>query len=111
MPMRPWPIVLVLLLPACQASPTGSPVRQVTLPELEKETAGLPFFSYTGHDDAFHYFKAGGRQYKVKRDEWELPPNLPAMPPEAGAELFVRVKDGKVTVPDPKELSKHFPQQ
>jgi hypothetical protein len=103
-------IVGLLVLVGCGGSGAAPGMKQVTLAELEEETAALAFFSYTGNDEQFHYFKTPTRLYKVKRDEWAQP-NMPKVSPELGIEVFVRVKDGKVTVPDPKDVAKHFPQQ
>jgi hypothetical protein len=85
-------------------------MKQVTLAELEKVTKALPFFSYTGNDEQFHYFKTPTRLYKVTREEWPQP-NMPRVAPSMGIELFVRIQDGKVTVPDPKDVARRFPQQ
>ena len=95
-----------LILVGCAQQGTKSATKQVSLPELEKETAHLNFFSYTGNDQEFHYFKTSSGSYKVKRSEWSIPLNLPPMP--QGTELFVTVKDGKVTIPDPKLMQDLF---
>jgi hypothetical protein len=100
--------MVVLLGCGGAGGPAAPTVKQLTLVELEKETAGLAFFSYTGNDQQFHYFKTPRQLYKVNRAEW---PNTPEVLPDLGIEVFVRVKDGKVTVADPKDVAKQFPQQ
>jgi hypothetical protein len=82
--------------------------RQVTLRELERETAHLPFLNWVGSDKRFHYFVTReGEQYRVNRSEWQLPPHMSTfMPrPGQGMALFVTVKDGKITVPDPRKMA------
>ena len=78
-------------------------MKHVNLAELEAETKNLVFFNYTGSDSQFHYFRTKeGKRYKLDRSAWQLPM---AFPPDAGMQLFVTVKEGKVTVPDPKKMA------
>jgi hypothetical protein len=79
---------------------------QVTLHELERETEYLPFIHWVGSDKHFHHFLTrDGKRYKVKRSEWQLPPHMAALPRFGdGVALFVKVRDGKITVPDPEQL-------
>ncbi len=90
------------------AGAAATAARQVTLRELERETAHLPFLSWVGSDKRFHYFATReGRRYRVNRSEWRLPPHLGAFLPRPGdgMALFVTVKDGKVTIPDPRKMA------
>jgi hypothetical protein len=94
-------LMLALVAVGCR-SREGSTVKRVSLAELEAETKHLVFFNYTGSDAQFHYFTTKeGKRYKLDRSAWQLPM---AFPPDSGMQLFVTVKDGKVTVPDPKTM-------
>jgi hypothetical protein len=98
-------LVLALLLAGC-GSREASAVKHVSVAELEAETKHLLFFNYLGGDAQFHYFLTGeGKRYKLDRAAWALPL---VHPPDAGVQLFVTVKDGKVTVPDPKKMADLF---
>jgi hypothetical protein len=71
--------------------------------ELGSETDHLVFFNYVGSDADFHHFAtAEGKRYKVSLAEWNNPRLFPL---EGAMQLFMTVKDGKLTVPDPKELA------
>jgi hypothetical protein len=98
----------VVLAIACGSSPAKDValVQQVTVPELERATSQLVFFNYIGSDADFHYFTtAHGDRYKVSRPEWELPHTIPL---GSGVQMFVSVRNGKLTVPDPEELEGLF---
>src|SRR5437899_2381909 len=102
-PMVRWLLLLLGLVAAGCGSREGSAVKQVNLAELEAETKHLVFFNYIGSDPQSHYFTTKeGKRYKLDRSAWQLPM---AFPTNAGMQLFVTVKEGKVTVPDPKKLS------
>ena len=114
------PIIGILLLPiGCRQAdkpptPAGeSAVKQVTLIELEKETDHLVFLSYVGSDEQSHYFLTPERKrYKVDRSEWQLPPHMVAVTPRPGSmAVFVKIKGGKVTAPDPKKMAELKPEQ
>jgi hypothetical protein len=78
-------------------------MRHVNLAELEAETKHLVFFNYTGSDSRFHYFTTReGERYKLDRSAWQLPMAFPA---GAGMQLFVTVKGGKITAPDPHKMA------
>ena len=75
----------------------------VTVGELGDRTARLFFFSYVGTDADFHHFTtADGGRYRVRRSEWQ---NAGGFAVGGGMALYVCVKDGKVTVPDPKDMA------
>jgi hypothetical protein len=91
-------------------------VKQVTLAELERETAELVYFNFTGCDDAFDYFSTpDGREFKLpaaasKMRHRALPPQLrPPMPPGGGMILFVKLKDGQWVPPDPEQMRRLYP--
>jgi hypothetical protein len=97
------PVLMLALLVAGCGSRDGTAVKHVNLGELEAATKHLLFFNYTGSDAQFHYFTTGeGKHYKLDRAAWQLPMVLP---PDGGMQLFVTVKDGKVTVPDPRKMA------
>jgi hypothetical protein len=86
----------------------GASWKEVSLLELERETSQLPVLNWVGVDKRLHYFETreGGR-YRVARGEWPLPPYMATMMPRPGdgVALFVTVKDGKITLPDPKKMT------
>ncbi len=98
---------LLLIFPfvsGCVTKEASSKVKQVSIEQLAKETDHLVFFSYIGSDAEFHYFKSvEGNRFKVLLSEW---PNAQPFPLDGGMELFVTVKDGKLAVPDPKEMAR-----
>jgi hypothetical protein len=75
----------------------------VSVAELGRETDHLVFFRYAGSDADFYYFvTAEGQEYKVALAEWANPSPLPK---GGGVRLFMTVKDGRLTVPDPREMA------
>jgi hypothetical protein len=102
--MRISSVFLVILVVAgCGTKGSATGVKQVTVAELGKETDHLVFFNYVGSDNDFHYFTtAEKKRYKVPRAEWANPQPSPL---DGGMQLFMTVKDGKLTVPDPKEMA------
>lgn len=96
-------LAVFLTLAGCQKQPASSEPKQVSIAELGKETDHLVFFNYVGSDDDFHHFTtAEGKRYKVPRAEWKNPQPFPL---NGGMQLFMTVRDGKLTVPDPKEMA------
>src|SRR3954469_2700773 len=82
--------------------------RRVTLAELERETKDYAYLNYSGTEGNDHVFETpAGRVYLVSRDELkDLEPPLFTFPKgDQGLRLHVRVKDGKVGVPDPQKLA------
>jgi hypothetical protein len=78
-------------------------MKHVSLAELEAETRHLVFFNYTGSDGRFHYFTTReGEHYQLDRSAWQLPM---AFPVGAGMQLFITVKGGKLTAPDPMKMA------
>ncbi len=97
-------LVVPAILGGCERQETGSAMKTVSIAELGKETDHLLFFNYVGSDADFHYFTtADDKQYRVARSEWNNPAAFPA---DGTMQFFMTVKDGKLTVPDPKEMSK-----
>ena len=97
-------LLLAIALTGCGSSGVVDAVKQVTIAELEKETSHLVFFSYVGSDEQFHYFETlERRKYKLPRADWRVPNPLTL---GMGAQFFVAVKDGKITAPDPKKMSR-----
>jgi hypothetical protein len=93
----------LMILAGCQTHPASSEPKQVSVAELGSETDHLICFNYVGSDADFHYFTTAERKrYKVPRAEWNNPRPFPL---EGGIQLFMTVKDGKLTVPDPKEMA------
>ena len=71
--------------------------------QLASETDHLVFFNYVGSDAEFHYFTTAERKrYKVPLAEWNNPRPFPL---DGGMQLFMAVKDGKLTTPDPNEMA------
>jgi hypothetical protein len=96
-------LVALVLVAGCQTQPGSSGPKQVTIAELGNETGHLVFFNYVGSDADFHYFTtAEAKRYKVPRAEWNNPQPFPL---DGGMQLFMTVKDGKLAIPDPKELA------
>lgn len=96
-------LAMILLLGGCRAQPTSSEPKQVSIAELGTETDHLIFFNYVGSDADFHHFTtAEGKRYKVPRAEWSNPSPFPL---NGGMQLFMTVRDGKLAVPDPKEMA------
>jgi hypothetical protein len=96
-------LIIVVLVFGCRAQPAPSGPKQVDLIGLGKETEHLVFFNYIGTDAEYHYFRtAEGNSYKVSRADWNTPRTFPR---DAGMELFMTVKNGKLTVPDPDEMA------
>jgi hypothetical protein len=100
-------IMLVLgclvVVAGCQAQPASTEPKRVSVTELGRETDHLVFFSYVGSDADFHYFTTAERKrYRVPRSEWN---NALSFPPNGGMQLFMTVKDGKLTLPDDKEMA------
>jgi hypothetical protein len=96
-------LIALPLASGCGAKRATDAFKQVTVAELGNETDHLPFFSYVGSDDELHYFRTSeGKRYKVHRSEVS---NLGTFGVSDGLELFVTIKDGKVTVPDPKMMA------
>src|SRR5262245_27802753 len=68
-----------------------------------RERDALIFFNYVGSDVDFYYFTtAEDKRYKVARAECG---NLLSVSLDGGMQLFVTAKDGKLTVPDPKDMA------
>lgn len=92
-----------LAFAGCHTQAPSSGPKQVNIAELGSETDHLVFFSYVGSDADFHYFTAAeDKRYKVPRAEWK---NSQPLPFDGGMALFMTVKDGKLTLPDPKEMA------
>lgn len=88
---------------------------QVTLAELERETADLVYFSFVGCDDDFDYFETpDGREYELPAAESNMRhrslPRLlrPPMPPGGGMALFVKLRDGQWVPPDAEQMHDLF---
>jgi hypothetical protein len=103
---------LVCLIPLFSVLITGctskleNTAKQVSLSQLANETKHLVFFNYSGSDSEFHYFKTSeGKCYKLDLSEWKTPRTWTT---DAGIELFVSMREGKLTVPDPKKMSEIF---
>lgn len=98
------PLLVGLAVAAgCQLEPGETGPRQVSMAQLGRETDHLVFFSYVGSDTEFHHFTtAEDRRYTVARAEWDNPKPFAL---DGGIELFVSVRDGQLTVPDPNELA------
>jgi hypothetical protein len=97
-------LAVAVLFAGCERKADAPAVKTLTIAQLGKETDHLIFFSYVGSDGDFHYFTtAEGKQYQVARSEWKNPAAFPA---NGTMQLFMTVRDGKLTVPDPKEMSK-----
>ena len=93
----------LVVVAGCQTQPATSGPKQVSVAELGSETDHLLFFNYVGSDAEFHHFKtAEGKRYKVPLAEWNNPRPFPL---EGGMQLFMTVKDGKLTVPDPNDMA------
>jgi hypothetical protein len=107
---------MLLFAAGCSSNPpnTSSRLEQsryVSLGELEQETKHLVFISFVGSDDKFHYFVTPERkQYKVDVSAAQLIPANQEVLQLGQFSLFVRIKDGKVTVPDAAEMSKLPPE-
>ena len=102
-------IRLLIALSVLSATGCGgsSAVKHVSLSTLEAETKQLGIISYTGSDAEFHYFQTKvGQRYKLDLSAWEMPAAFPA---DAGIELFVTIRDGKLTAPDPRTMAEQFP--
>jgi hypothetical protein len=92
-------------------SEEGSDDEQVTLRELERETEHLPYVTWVGSDKRFHYFETREeKRYKVARGEWDTPSFFSSLlpRPDDGIGLFVTIKDGKITMPDPSKMMDLF---
>jgi hypothetical protein len=82
--------------------------RRVTLAELEQATRDFAYINYCGTEGDDHRFETpAGKAFLVVRDELKaLEPPLFTFPrSEQDLRLHVRVKDGKVIVPDPQKLA------
>ena len=104
--MRGIVILLVALVAAagCQNQPSSSGPKLVSVMELGRETGHLVFFNYIGSDSDYHHFTtAEGKRYKVALGEWNTRATLQ---PDGKVKVFMTVKDGKLTVPDPKEMAR-----
>jgi hypothetical protein len=96
-------VITVVIAAGCQTQPASPEPKQVSVAELGSETGHLVFFNYLGSDADFHYFATAERKrYKVARAEWNNPVPFPL---DGGMQFFMTVKDGKLTVPDPKEMA------
>jgi hypothetical protein len=109
-------LCVVLVLAGC-AQPKEASLKQVTLAELERETADLVYFNFTGCDEAFDYFSTpDGREFKLSATESKmrhraLPASLrPPMRRGAGMILFVKLKGGQWVPPDPEQMRRLFPE-
>lgn len=112
---RAW-LGVVLVLAGC-AHPKEASMKQVTLAELERETADLVYFNFTGCDNDFDYFSTpDGREFKLSATESKmrhraLPAQLrPPMPRGGGMILFVKLKGGQWVPPDPEQMRRLFPE-
>ena len=95
--------IALALAAGCGTKEASPGVKQVTVAELGKETDHLIFFKYVGSDTEFHYFTtAESKRYKVLRSEWNTPRPFPL---DGGMQLFMTVKNDKLTAPDPKEMA------
>ena len=95
--------VALALVAGCGTKEVSPAAKQVTVAELGKETDHLIFFNYVGSDTEFHHFTtAESKRYKVLRSEWNTPRTFPL---EGGMQLFMPVKNDKLTVPNPKEMA------
>ena len=82
--------------------------RRVTLDELGRATEDFAYINYCGTQGNEHRFETPtGRVYLVSRDELKDldPPLFTFARGEQDVRLHVRVKDGKVGVPDPQKLA------
>ena len=82
--------------------------RRVTLGELERATKDFAYINYCGTQGDEHRFETpAGKAFLVSRDELkDLEPPLFTFPrSEQDVRLQVKVKDGKVGVPDPQKLA------
>ena len=96
-------LAILVVVAGCRARPASTGTAQVSVADLGTKTDHLVFFNYVGSDADFHYFTtAEGNRYKVSLAEWTIPRPFPL---DGGMELFMTVKDGKLTVPDPKEMA------
>jgi hypothetical protein len=96
------PIAFVFIV-GCQSPSTPTRPKQVSIAELGRETDHLVFFSYVGSDTEFHYFTtAEGKDFRVPFAEWTT---AGAFARGTGMNLFVTVKDCKITVPDPTAMA------
>lgn len=102
--------IALLVAIGCSPSKPEATVRQVTLAELEQETADLAYFNFVGMDDDFDYYTTpDGREFKLPAAESEMRKRmLPGMPipmkPGDGMALFVKLRNGKWVQPDPDAL-------
>ena len=102
----PLLIALALALTAGCAHPPNDGTRRVTLAELQKETQHLPFFSYTGSDEAFHHFSTDeGQHYKVERKEWA---GAPPHPPANGDRIYITFRGGFLVPADPAAVEQRW---
>jgi hypothetical protein len=96
-------LVPLVVLAGCQTQQQSSEPEHVSVAELGSKTDHLVFFNYVGSDADFHYFTtAEQKRYKITLAEWD---NSRPFPLNGGMQLFMTVKDGKLTVPDPKEMA------
>jgi hypothetical protein len=113
--MRGLLCVAIALTAGC-AQPKEAKVGQVTLADLERETASLVYFNFVGSDGAFDYYTTpAGRRFKVAAAESKMhfrspPPQMrPPVRPGDGIALFVKLKDGRWVPPDPEKMRALFP--
>ncbi len=113
--MRSLLCVAMALTAGC-AQPREPKVDQLTLAELERETASLVSFNFVGSDDDFDYYTTpAGRRFKVAANESKmhhrsLPSQLRhAARPGTGFALFVKLNDGQWVPPDPDKMRAIFP--
>jgi len=93
-------IISLIIISGCSRNTPA--MKHVTIAELETATKGQPFFSYSGSDDNFHYFRTlDGQRYSIERSAWDMPVPFPA---DGTMEVFVSIKDGEITTPNPSDM-------
>jgi hypothetical protein len=106
-------VLIVILVKIQRSAPPADPalpgksVKTVSVEQLGKETDHWIFFSYLGGKGEFDYFLTPDQKhYRVARSESKLYGRL-WLDGDHGVrgQLFVTVRDGKITVPDPKVMS------
>jgi len=110
-------VVVAVTVGGCNSpSQSGSSVYKapiVTLADLEKATQDHWFFGYLGSDDNHHFFRVDEIGYVHVEKSIPLPEFLTLYDDEdegvsTGRELFVTIKDGKLTHPEPRPMSDCF---
>src|SRR3954447_7451197 len=107
---KTWLLLVVLALVGIGVSVRypGLFPRRVTLTELEQATKDFAYIDYCGIQGNDHRFETpAGKAFLVSRDELkDLEAPLFTFPrSDQDVRLQVKVKDGKVGVPDPQKLA------